>query len=463
MHNIRKFLHTFRLPLAINNGLVNSGASIITSICSILGSIFIVRALSVSDYGQFSYYLWLAGFISTIGTLNFPLTITKVVSELKGAGENKEAKRLIIRISIILFFINFIVTIGLIIFGIFLQQENKSIVWLIALILIPNALLSIFRSSLWGNQKYIFVSASNITASVISLILIIAGYVYYKNFIWFVFSNLLMNLLQFIILGLYLGKSHIKNIAKYFCNFSIKPSTKVVFYGFAIPAAVDMVINLIVYQRSEVFFLERFRDISEVGFYSFSFTIFWLLLGTGWALINGYYPAISHAYGAKNWTNIQLKINQGTLIGLFYAIPVVFGSLSAVKPLINLLYGQKMILAVPISRVLLLGVFPGMIVGMTGLTLSAIGGIWDRVKVGLFVIILHLSLSRLLIPKYGAISAASINLLSQVINAILFYLILKKKFKLSLPISQILKMTLAGLLFTGVIPPLLLYFLGFNS
>ena len=114
-----------------------------------------------------------------------------------------------------------------------------------------------------------------------------------------------------------------------------------------------------------------------------------------------------------------------------------------------------MLSAVPISRILLLGIFPGMIAGMTGLTLSAIGGIWDRVKIGIFVIIFHLIFSRLLIPKFGASSAAFINLFSQMINAALLYLILHKKFNLHLPYKQIGKMTLVGLLITGVIPFLL--------
>jgi O-antigen/teichoic acid export membrane protein len=454
-----KLINWIHTPRAINNGIINSLAGLITSLTGLLGSILIVKTLSLEDYGQFSYFLWLAGFLSTLSTFNIPIAITKVTSELRGAGKSREVKQLTLWITIILLIINVVITAGLILLGIFSTQASKIVYWLISLIMIPNSMASISRSFLWGKQKYLFVSLTNISASVLSLFLIVIGYYFVVNVYWFAFSNIAINIIQFILLGIYLIKPSLKNLFQHLGNLKVHRSTKRLFWGFAFPSLLEMVVTLIIYQRSEVFFIEKFNHISEVGYFSISFTIFSILLGVGWALINGYFPAVSHEFGAKAWKNIQKQIDQGTLFGFFYAIPVIFGGLVFIEAFIRFIYGYKMLPSIPILRILLLGVFPGMIVGITGLSLSAIGGIWDRVKVGLLVAMVHLTLCQLIIPKYGTQGAALVNLLSQSINASLLLFILKKKYGINLPFQRIVKMLLIGFLVTGILPYFLLQFI----
>lgn len=441
--------------MPIKNGIVNGAASVISSIVSIIGSILIVRGLSVDDYGLFSYYLWLAGFLAALGTINLPLSITKVTSELRGAGEDEEAERLTGRTVVFLVGLNLLITAVLVFLGFLPGQERRYALWLVAVILIPNALASVSRSFLWGQQRYTLVSIVNILSSILSLALVVAGYFFLRNLLWFTFSILSVNIAQFVLLGAIYWLPRLKSYSLRVVRLKIKPSTQKVFLGFAFPAVVDLIIDLVVWQRSEVFFLERLSDLKEVGFYSISFTIFSMLLMLGWALINGFYPAISKDFGAKDWQKIQEKVKQGVILGTLYAVPLLFGGILTIRPLIELLYGQKMLPAAPVAQILLVGIFPGMMIGITGLTLSGIGGIWDRVKAGVLMIFVNIGLDLLLIPGYGALGAAIANLTSQTANAILLIIILHNKYQLMYPWRGIAEISLVGFL-SAAIPP---YFL----
>jgi O-antigen/teichoic acid export membrane protein len=213
-----------------------------------------------------------------------------------------------------------------------------------------------------------------------------------------------------------------------------------------------MLVEIVVTQRSEVFFIERYREIAEVGYYSLAFTIYSLFLGVGLTLIHGFYPAISTDIGSNSREKVQTKVNKGVIVSVIYAIPIIFGCIVIIDPIIRMLYGEKMIMTVPIIQLLILGLFPGMIVGISGLLLSAIGGIWDRVIAGIISVLVNIILSILLIPNHGVLGAALSNVISQLVNASLLYLIIMKKYKINYPWIQILVIAIIGLLVTGAFP-----------
>lgn len=451
-NKLQKLILFHKFPLAIVNGVVNSIAGLITSISSIIGSILIVRFLNPDDYGELSYYLWIAGFLSMIISLNLPFTITKVTSELRGAGEVDEVNLLTIKTSKFLLLFSLLVSVILLIFGLTTATDDIYKYLIIATILIPTILSSLERSFLWGNQKYKFIAISNIVSSLLSLILIIIGYYFFYDLHWFIFANLSPSIFQLIMLSIYIGLPNLHHFKLLLTKIKLKKSTKKLFINFAIPSAIYMLVEIVVTQRSEVFFIERYREIAEVGYYSLAFTIYSLFLGVGLTLIHGFYPAISTDIGSNSREKVQTKVNKGVIVSVIYAIPIIFGCIVIIDPIIRMLYGEKMIMTVPIIQLLILGLFPGMIVGISGLLLSAIGGIWDRVIAGIISVLVNIILSILLIPNHGVLGAALSNVISQLVNASLLYLIIMKKYKINYPWIQILVIAIIGLLVTGAFP-----------
>lgn len=178
------------------------------------------------------------------------------------------------------------------------------------------------------------------------------------------------------------------------------------YLAFLLPATLIRLIEVVVWQRSELFFLSRMSSTEQIGYYSLAYTLYSIVLAVGWALINGYYPAISHLQGAGETRGIQKQVQQGANLAVMYAAPVGFAAIVALGLAVRLLYGEKMLPAVPVGQVLLAGLIPGVVCGMLTLTLSALGRVWYSVWLGVGVSTVNILLALWLIPRQGELGGA---------------------------------------------------------
>jgi O-antigen/teichoic acid export membrane protein len=411
--------------LAIKNGVINSISTGVSAFCGMAGSILIIRNLQVSDYGQFSYTLWLAGILMSLATLAFPVSLTKTFSELRGAGAKNEADILASWVILALLLIG-IILVGFLQVWIYGQPalENKYLV-LVACILIPNSLNSGFRSCFWGSEIYLPVSISVIVSSFAQVGGIVFLYIIHLDKIEpYLAAILSVHLYQFLILA-YFFVRRLKNQEFLFSLDPPKMQYVRIYLRYFVPSIFVLMIDMIVWQRSEIFFLNQFSASDQVAYYNLAYTIFSLSLTIGLALINGFFPAISRDAGARDWESAERKIIQGVLLVFMYTLPIMLGGLVVIGDVTSFLYGPKMLPAVPVSRILLLSLLPAVITGMFGLAVNVLGEIWFYVKAGLVVCIVNIFLDIVIIPVRGAIGAAVATMLAQAFYSLLLFLRLR--------------------------------------
>jgi O-antigen/teichoic acid export membrane protein len=325
--------------------------------------------------------------------------------------------------------------------------------FVIACVVLPGSLSGIALSILWGRQRYRPVAITLLVASTAQMAMIATGYVLDWSLTGFLAAALSLNVVQaaglLMILGL--DRADVRTIA-----VALPQRTTVRrFTAFLIPATLSQLVTMIVWERSEVFFLERFSTLTQVGVYSLAFTIVALGLTLGWALIGAFYPAISSDYGAQHWAGIQEKLSQGTILAALYAVPVMFGGWVVLDRVIALLYGAKMLDAVPVAMVLFAGMIPGVVGGMLGITIGAVGGMWLLVRVGVGISVVNIVLALVLIPQFGALGAAIANTGSQFVHVALLVGAITSTYRLNLPWRSIGKLIALGLLTTFLLPTLL--------
>lgn len=66
----------------------------VTVALGLVVSAILARSLGPEDYGRYAYLLWMVGLLVTIGNHGFPISATRHISELKGAGQLIEAASL---------------------------------------------------------------------------------------------------------------------------------------------------------------------------------------------------------------------------------------------------------------------------------------------------------------------------------------------------------------------------------
>ena len=435
--------------LAIRNGILNAAANAIASATGALGSIVIVRTLTPETYGAFSYYLWLAGILWTIGTLAFPLALTKIISELRGRGQEQEAYALAQWVALTLFAVNLLLGAVLVVVAMQASSPQRMYLLIIAAILGPNALFAVFRSSLLGDERYAPASITTIIASLLQMALIFGAYLAGWSVEGFLAAVLSPKVIQGI--GLLIVYRRMVVQAAVPMTFRLPDSATLRSYlAFCVPATLTMPVSIF-FDRSEVFFLDKFSGLDQVGFYNLAYTVFSMFLTLGGALMAGFYPAISRDYGASDWERIQEKVHQAFLLASVYAVPLTFGGWATLDGLLALLYGTKMLPSVPVAQLLFVGLLPGVTASLLISTLSATGRIWLIATLVAVVSIINIVLDLLLIPQFGAFGGALAVTLSQTVYAALLLLAVLRMYRVKFP-----GLTLARILFVGALTTFLL-------
>ena len=438
--------------LPIRNGVLNASAVAFGSVMGTIGSIIVVRTLTPESYGAYSYYLWLAGVLGMVGTLAIPMALTKIVSELRGRGQEREAYALAQSVAFGLLVLNLLASLILAILAINAPAPQRTYLLIIATILGPHALFAVFRASLLGGERYTSASVATTVASILQLTLIIGVHAMGWGAPGFLAAVLSAKIVQGV--GLSLAFRHMvgRSIKAVAINLPSR-ATLWSYLAFCLPATLSLPVSYFS-ERSEVFFLARYHGLSQVGYYSLAFTVFVTFLDLGWALMNGFFPAISRDYGASEWDGIQQKIQHGLMLASIYAIPLSFGGWAILRSLFTLLYGSKMLPAVPVAQLLFVGLLPGVVAKLLVATLSAAGGVWLIVSIVVFVSAVNVAFDLLLIPPFGTIGGAFAATTSQVIFAALLLIAAERMYGVKIPVPLLARVVMIGALTSFALPVL---------
>ncbi|MGE3267927.1 MAG: oligosaccharide flippase family protein [Chloroflexota bacterium] len=436
--------------LAVRNGLWSSLASLAGAIAGLIGSVVIVRGLTPEEYGAFSYYLWLASILATLGTLALPNALTKIRSELRGERQDSQAGQLSGLVVLTLFALNAVIAIGLAVWASTAGEPDQAYLLVLAVAAIPVALTSALRSHLWADQRYRPVSIVTILGTVIHLILVGMAWWQGWHVTGYLVAALALNAVQCLGLLAVIAFPQPKVLVS---RLGV-PSSPILwrYIAFAAPAAFVQFTDQLIWQRSGVFFLERDSTLEQVGFYSLAFTGFSLLLMLGWALVQGFYPAISHDFGAGDWPGIRRRLKQAAILASLYAAPVSFGGVAMLPYLLPLVYGEKVAPSIPVAQMLFVGLFPGVLTAVFGLTISAVGGIWLHVRLGIVSATVSVVANLILVPRLGAVGSAIANTLAQLTTAVLLVTFAHLKYRLSLPWRDVGIVLAVGVVSTYVVP-----------
>jgi O-antigen/teichoic acid export membrane protein len=420
------------------------------SVTAIAGSILVVRSFTPEQYGTFSYYLWLSGIVIAMGTLAFPLSLTKVTSELLGEDSIEEAGALSFTVLCGVLLVNLVIISGIVLLAISRDGPERTFLLIIAAVAVPSSMAGVALSVLWGHQRYKPVAITLLISCGIQISLVFTGFALGWGIAGFLFATLSMSIVQSIGLLLIFLRERKQLVA---LRFRLpRGRTRRRFAAFLFPATISQLITIIVWERSEVFFLERLSTITQVGVYSLAYTTVAILLTLGWSLVNAFYPAISNDFGARNWRGVQEKFSQGATLAVIYAVPLTFGGFVTLEHVFGLLYGEKMLASVPVAQFLFIGLIPGVLGGMLGIAIGALGGMWLLVRVGVVVAVVNIVLALVLIPSFGASGAAIANTGSQFVHVSVLLYMVSARYRLALPWKPIASVITLGAGTTFLLP-----------
>ncbi|MNX65909.1 colanic acid exporter [compost metagenome] len=235
------------------------------------------------------------------------------------------------------------------------------------------------------------------------------------------------------------------------------------------PVFVMLVLDAVVWQRSEVFFLGAFSPTREVAFYGMAFSLatmaMKLIPGT---LVGLLIPSMSRSMGQGDREGVGRIYQESCRYMAMLALPVAVGGALLAPALVAVLYGPGY---EPVAG--LLGALLGFnaLVMVYGFPASSVLYSTDAqrlmVRIGLWVSALNLLLAWFLIPRYGAWGAVLANGLAQLASLYPGIRVAQAQTGAGAPIRSVLHLLLASVGMGGPVyaavrfcPPLLALVVG---
>ncbi len=420
----------------------------VTIVAGLVSSIAVARLLGPLKLGYYGYIMWISAATSQLAGTGVPLATRKYLAEYIGRRDYSQCRRIIRSSYRYQGAIALCVLAGGLLFARYGVSEEHRLFATIAIVsLLPSLLLGVTSSINVAFEDF----RSNVLSSIVATLVNFCGIVLSLVFRWDLVglaSSLLVSRAADLSIR-YLASR--RQVSRVLAAAGGEGEPDQLLQGrilrFCLQAAALQVLNLVVWDRSEMLFLERFSDIRQVAFYSISFGITQHLL------------TAPRAFGYAASTNLMVRVGEdesaargmtATIVRFtsLIALPLAFGMAALSGPVVRLLYGAQYLPAIPVLAILAMFnsaralVMPGQQL-LTALDKQSV--VLKRLAIAAAV---NIGLDLALIPRFGAVGGAVANGCAQTFCLILIWRGAIRHAGAVFPTGKLLRIGAAAILMT---------------
>lgn len=371
----------------------------------------IARTLGPEKMGLYSYAIWLASFLTGLATLGFPLTLTKYAAEHLGRGNRELAAALVRRLLLVDILqatvLSAVVFVACYWFPVPIERTAIAVV---CVMVIPRAVCTAGSGAITGTQRYDRLALIYSSGAFFDLVLVViaaalgAGVVGMLVAILIGFSlrswALVMSSRQFLIPG----QSH------YLLDSNVGFKS---LRGFLITTSLIAAFDLVTWQQSEVFFLQRYSVVAEIAIYGIAFSLAAKAGQIGNMVGGVFLPRFAEAYGRSGFQELGDLFQQSLKHIQIVMVPLCMAGLIIARPAVRLVFGTGYTGVAPVLQIL----FASLLVTSMGAVSSAVCYSTEHqnfiVGIAPFIAVMNIGGDLLFIPRGGAIGAAIANSVAQ--------------------------------------------------
>lgn len=441
----------------------------LTSLLGVGVTALVARVLSPDGMGHYTLLTWLIGIAGLFANLGYVTATMKYMAESLGRDDPAEAAGVLAFSSRQVLMFGFLVS-GLLILAApmatrhFNEPELGLALMAGAVAVIPTALVSLYMAACQALQRYDHVAL--VTGITVGCTLAGTGVAIVNG--WGIvgllsatgFSAGIGALAYMILLTRWRPDWY---------RATLTPEHMRAMRTYQGPVFVMLMLDAIVWQRSEVFFLGAYAPAKEVAFYGMAFTLanmaMKLIPGT---LIGLLIPNLSRSVGAGDTEGVRRIFALSCRYMAMLALPVAVGGALIAPALVTILYGPGYEPVAALLGVLLAANALVMIYGFPASSvLYATDGQTRLVKIGLWISALNVLMGFLLIPRFGAWGAVASCAVAQLASLLPGLRAAYDKSGVRAPVGVVLQILMASLVMgvpvyavTLWTPPLVALFLG---
>jgi len=409
-------------------------------ISGLVMSVILARGLGPARMGDFSYLLWAFRTMTALATLGFALATTRYTADALGRGERDLAAG----------FLGFFLRRQLVSTTLVALALAPLILWLsppglvlpflvLAVALFPATLEAIYAGAAYGSQRYDLTAQASTVKMVLQLTTAALALAVGADILGLVVGGTLATVASCAI-------QRRRARALYPAHgAAVPPDARAELRAYVVPLSVVVVLDMLVWDRSEVFFLRLHASSEEIAFYSLAFGLATRGMIVATVAAGPLLPTFAtlHGRGAREELArvYRAAVRWVALVGA--AIAAVGAALA--PGVIALLYGAPYapvgVLLGPMLGFALVGVLRN--VGQAALRAGgdrrwALHGTWVSAA-------LNVGAAAVLIPPYGVWGALVANGLAQIVASALTFTGVARREGCRLPVLDLARIAVAGI------------------
>jgi O-antigen/teichoic acid export membrane protein len=398
---------------AIRNMFFSGVRLAITAGATVCTSAIIARTLGPANTGVYGYTLWLVGALGVLANIGLPAALTKYVSEYIGRRDTATASQLGKRLLLTQLVVALGVS-GLTACFILLRTPYRSIIGLAAVMILPYALQQGLVAALAGVQRFDRIALISLYVALAQVASVGIAAIFHSGVLGMLWATLA---------GLAVGTwLYYRAVDELLLKLPALPSnplseTPDVFRRirrFSLTISYVLLLDMIVWQRSEVLFLKWYSTLPQIAFYTLAYSIATKVSEIASSFSSTLLPLYSESYGRNGLQEVGPVYVKALKYVQMVMVPLCLLGVAVAKPLVYLIYGPNYLpLVLPLQILLASLAFTSM--GVVGSPLLVGTERQSFIaKYGTVVAILNVALDLILIPKHGALGAAVANCTAQV-------------------------------------------------
>jgi O-antigen/teichoic acid export membrane protein len=397
----------------VGAGLWATSSRLLTQFYSLLMSIVAARFLGPDGMGRQSLIAFAAIFATTAMALGVPTAVMRYVGERIGAGESETLPKLVRSVWRVEAIAAAVGAVGLIAIGVSGAEPRAA--WILAGFTCAFGVLQEVPSSvLVGMQRWRDVSSITIVmggvAMVLTIVVLAAG--------GGVTAMIAVGTASTLVILLWTTARMRRRVRALTTKPRLDPQLHRDVWRWAGIASLGVPITLIVWFRSEFFFLAHYSTDKEIALYSIAFAASTAVAIIPLGLAKAIAPAFATLYGAGAIERIKNGFGRSMRLLLTATLPITAVAIALGPETLRIIYGNEYRgTATPLTIMLLLLPFLALLHTSVSL-LDGLGRQWFPLTFGAIAAVVNLGLAFLLIPRYDAVGAATASALGQLTAAL---------------------------------------------
>jgi exosortase len=400
----------------------------------LLMSVILARGLGPERMGDYSYVLWLSRVMATVATLGFAVATVRYTAACLGRGEPAMARGflgLLLRRQALCTAI--VVAVALPAIAVLAPPGLRGALIVCALGLFPITLEAIFTHAVYGAQRYDLttrVSTLKMSLHLLSatVVVLLGGDIVGLSIGLMLGTSITAFVQRRSALGLYPRQGQ-----------PVPPAALSELRQYLVPLSVVTVLDALVWDRSEVFFLRLYTSSQDIAFYSLAFGLASRLMVIPYIVAGALMPALATLHGAGDTDQFGRVYRRALRYVALVGAPLAAVGWALAPALIGILYGEAYRPVAALLGPLLAVAVVGVMRQVAWAALRAIGDRTWALHATWTSALVNLAAAAALVPAYGTRGAVAANAAAQVLASVLAFIGVRRRQGCGFPLLAVTK------------------------